>query len=170
MSESLQQYERLLEIVRRLRGEGGCPWDREQTHATLKAPMIEEACEAVCGINIYEATGNSENLKEELGDVLFQVLLNAQIAEEEGLFTIEDVCETIADKMVRRHPHVFGDTKVEDTADCIEKWDRQKKLEKKGKEPVEEYLPAAFEESKRLVDVAVKRKEEKAAKRAAENK
>lgn len=165
MSEKTIQYERILDIVRRLRGEGGCPWDREQTHATLKAPMIEEACEAVCGINIYEQTGNSENLKEELGDVLFQVLLNAQIAEEEGLFSMEDVCETVADKMIRRHPHVFGDTTVDSTADCIEKWDRQKTTEYKGKEPVEEYLPAAFEESKRLVDVAVKRKAEKAAKK-----
>ena len=83
--------ERLKKVVARLRDKDGCPWDRKQTHESLKPEVIEEAAEVVCGINIYEKTGASENLKEELGDLLLQVVMQAQIAEEEGLFSPEDV-------------------------------------------------------------------------------
>lgn len=92
--------------------------------------------------------------------------MHAQIAGEEGLFTIEDVCKDIADKMVRRHPHVFGEVTVSDNGEILDNWNAIKKQEKSGKEWMDSYLPAAFEESKELIDVAKKRKEEKRRKAA----
>lgn len=103
--------EALLELtatVARLRAPDGCPWDRVQTHESLKAACIEEAAEVVSGINILRNTGKAESLCEELGDLLLQVVMHAQIAEEEGLFTLEDVIRGINGKMIRRHPHIFG--------------------------------------------------------------
>lgn len=163
----MTEYERIKDIVRMLRAEGGCPWDREQTHASLKPACIEEACEVVCGIDILDETGNPDNLKEELGDLLLQVLMHAQIAEEEGYFTMEDVCSCIADKMVRRHPHVFGDVDVDNSEQVLRNWDLIKMQEKKGKEWMDERLPAAFEESKVLIDVAAERKRLKKAEKEA---
>lgn len=101
--------EELQETVARLRAPDGCPWDRVQTHQTLKAACVEEAAEVVSGINILEKTGDPRSLKEELGDLLLQVVMHARIAEEEGLFTMEDVIRGINEKMIRRHPHVFGE-------------------------------------------------------------
>lgn len=95
------------EIVKTLRSEYGCPWDRAQSHGSLTGCMLEEAAEAVSGIKLYERTGNSDSMKEELGDVLMQVVLHAQIAEEEGIFTLEDIIAGISRKMICRHPHVF---------------------------------------------------------------
>ncbi|MCM1327043.1 MAG: MazG family protein [Bacteroidales bacterium] len=126
-------YEEFLEIIEVLRGEGGCPWDREQTHMSLRPCMMEEAAEVTAGIRIYEETGNYENLREELGDVLLQVVMHAQIAKEEGIFTMEDVVSEVAEKMVRRHPHVFGSTDVKDSAQVLENWEEIKKKEKEGK-------------------------------------
>ena len=94
-------------IIKVLRSEHGCPWDRAQTHGSLTGCMIEEAAEAVSAIKVYERTGNKESMQEEMGDVLMQVVLHAQLAEEEGLFTLEDVIRGISEKMIRRHPHVF---------------------------------------------------------------
>lgn len=119
----------------RLRAEDGCPWDREQTHGSLKAACVEEAAEVVGGINILEQTGNAENLKEELGDLLLQVVMHAQIAKEEGLFTLEDVMRGITDKMIRRHPHVFGTTAVSGSDEVLVNWAEtrnRKKREKSG--------------------------------------
>ena len=99
----MSEMERLKTIIERLRAKDGCPWDSTQTHESIKAMCIEEAAEVVCGINILTATGDPENLREELGDLLFQVIFHASLAEEEGLFTLEDVAKTAADKMVRRH-------------------------------------------------------------------
>ena len=153
------QYERLVEIIKRLRAKDGCPWDREQTHATLKRPCLEEAAEVICGINIYEETGNADNLKEELGDLLLQVVMHAVIAEEEGLFTMEDVCEMIADKMVRRHPHVFGEVNVETSDEVLKNWDEIKKKEHANDIiDANKYLFDAFDESKELIDAAKERK------------
>ena len=104
----MSEIDRLKSIVEKLRAKDGCPWDRAQTHESLKPACIEEAAEVVCGINILTETGNAENLREELGDLLLQVMFHAVLAEEEGLFTFDDVAKTVADKMVRRHPHVFG--------------------------------------------------------------
>ena len=154
----MRSFDELKEVVRRLRAEDGCPWDREQTHGSLKAACIEEAAEVICGINIYGQTGNAENLKEELGDLLLQVMMHAQIAEEEGLFTLNDVIGTIRDKMIRRHPHVFKDVTVKDSAEVLANWEEIKKNEKAGKEDVREFLSAAFDEAETLIDKARIRK------------
>lgn len=157
----MESFEKLVEVVARLRGEGGCPWDREQTHATLKATCIEEAAEVVCGINILEKTGNASNLCEELGDLLLQVVMQAQIAQEEGLFTIEDVTKAITEKMIRRHPHVFGEVTVSDTGEVLKNWEEIKKLEKKGKIDDDPYIDDAFDESVALIERARNRKAQK---------
>ena len=154
----MTKFEEFEHIIAKLRAPDGCPWDREQTHASLKKPCIEEAAEVVCGINILEQTGDADNLKEELGDLLLQVVMHARIAEEEGYFTMDDVIQGIIDKMVRRHPHVFGDAVADDSSAVLKKWDEIKKQEKKGKEWTEAYLPAAFEETKELIDAAAERK------------
>jgi tetrapyrrole methylase family protein/MazG family protein len=93
----MTEIERLKEIVQTLRSEHGCAWDRAQTHVSLKPPCIEEAAEVICGINILEATGDPESLKEELGDLLLQVMFHAVLAEEEGLFTFDDVAKTVSE-------------------------------------------------------------------------
>ena len=154
----MKSFDELKEVVSTLRSENGCPWDREQTHVSLKAACIEEAAEVICGINILEATGRSDNLKEELGDLLLQVLMHAQIAEEEGLFTLDDVVCGIKDKMIRRHPHVFGDVKVGNPEEVVKNWNTIKASEKAGKEDEQDYLFASFNESKQLIDRAAERK------------
>lgn len=121
------EMERLIGILETLRGENGCQWDREQTHYSLKKNMIEEAYEAVDAIE----DGDSKHLKEELGDVLLQVVLHSQIAREAGEFDIEDVAKGISDKLVHRHPHVFGDVKVDGTKDILDNWEKLKAQEKK---------------------------------------
>ncbi|MCR5830240.1 MAG: nucleotide pyrophosphohydrolase [Lachnospiraceae bacterium] len=166
----MKSFEDLVEVVARLRGEGGCPWDREQTHATLKAPCIEEAAEVVCGINILDKTGNASNLMEELGDLLFQVVMHARIAEEEGLFTIDDVNRAITEKMIRRHPHVFGETAVAGTEEVLQNWEEIKKIEKKGKLDDDLYIDEAFDESVGLIERARQRKAEKRRKAASDEK
>ena len=128
----MDSFDELKEVVRRLRAEDGCPWDREQTHGSLKAPVIEEAAEVICGINIYEQTGNAENLKEELGDLLLQVIMQAQIAEEEGIFSLDDVVRGITEKMIRRHPHVFGNANVRDAEEVLVNWEEIKRLVESG--------------------------------------
>ena len=120
------QLERLIEIVATLRSENGCQWDREQTHKSLRPNMLEEAYEAVDAID----EGNILNLREELGDVLLQVVLHAQIAKDEGNFDIEDVAKELSDKLIHRHPHVFGNKKVSSTDEILQAWDELKKEEK----------------------------------------
>ena len=154
----MECFDEFKEVIRRLRAEDGCPWDREQTHGSLKAPVIEEAAEVICGINAYEATGNPENLREELGDLLLQVVMHAQIAEEEGLFDLNDVVCTIRDKMIRRHPHVFGNTHVSGAAEVLINWEEIKAKEKEGKEDMSLFLPEAFDEAENLIEAARKRK------------
>lgn len=156
----MEEYMRLVDIVETLRAENGCPWDREQTHMSLKKGLVEESAEVICGINYMDETGDASNLLEELGDLLLQVVMHAQIAKEEGLFDIEDVCKGISDKLIRRHPHVFGDTVVADSEEVLKNWDKIKTGEK-DKADVTEYLFKAFDESKDLIDVAIKRKKEK---------
>ena len=154
----MTKFEELQNIMARLRAPDGGPWDREQTHFSLKAACIEEAAEVICGINILEDTGDPDNLIEELGDLLLQVVMHAQIAEEEGLFTMDDVIQGISEKMIRRHPHVFGEETVSDSGEALDKWGDIKKKEKVGKEWTENYLPGAFDEAKELIDVAKRRK------------
>lgn len=133
-------YEELLEIIKVLRSENGCPWDRVQTHESLKPCMMEEAAELLASIRIYDQTGNPENMREELGDVLLQVVMHAQIASEEGLFTMEDVVDEVSRKMVRRHPHVFGAENADTPDEVLTNWEEIKKEEKKNKEWIESPL------------------------------
>lgn len=155
---AVNEFERFKDIVAKLRSEEGCPWDRAQTHESLKPTCIEEAAEVICGINILSETGNADNLKEELGDLLMQVVIHAQIAQEEGLFTMDDVIRGISEKMIRRHPHVFYKPVVDKDGKELTSWDDIKRFEKEGKEWTEEYLPGAFEEAKELIERAKKRK------------
>ena len=115
----------------RLRAPGGCPWDREQTHATLRTYLIEEAYEVLDAIE----SGNSEALAEELGDLLLQVLFHADLARETGEFDVSDVITGIHDKMVRRHPHVFGDVKAETSGEVLKNWAQLKAREKHAASP-----------------------------------
>lgn len=154
----MESFNKLRETVRHLRAEDGCPWDREQSHESLKPEVIEEAAEVICGINVYEQTGNYENLKEELGDLLLQIVMHAQIAEEEGIFTLDDVISGITEKMVRRHPHVFGNKKVSGSEEVLVNWEEIKRKEKEGKEDVGLFLPQAFDEAEDLIKRARTRK------------
>ena len=118
--------EKLVDIIAVLRSENGCPWDREQTHKTLRPNMLEEAYEAVDAID----DGDIANLREELGDVLLQVVLHAQIAKDNNEFDIEDVAKELSDKLIHRHPHVFGDAHVDSASDVVVNWDKLKQEEK----------------------------------------
>ncbi|HXH83105.1 MAG TPA: nucleoside triphosphate pyrophosphohydrolase [Candidatus Tectomicrobia bacterium] len=118
-------FERLLDIMQRLRGPGGCPWDREQTRVSLKPFLIEEAYEVVEAIE----AGAPEALREELGDLLFQVVFLAEIAREQGEFTMGDLLSALVDKMVGRHPHVFGDAAVGSSRDALVQWEAIKQRE-----------------------------------------
>lgn len=118
-------FDKLVQIVAKLRSERGCPWDRKQTHSTLKANLIEEAYEV---IEVIDAEDNSK-LQEELGDLLMQVMLHAQIAEDNENFTINDVIKTITDKLIRRHPHVFGDIQVDGAKQVLANWEKIKRNE-----------------------------------------
>ena len=154
----LESVGRLCGIVAQLRGPGGCPWDRVQTHESLKPACIEEAAEVLGGIDILRETGRAENLKEELGDLLLQVVFHAQLAQEKGLFSLADVAEAAAAKMVRRHPHVFHEPMLDDAGKPLTGWKEIKAQEKKGREWEEDYLPHAFEEASALIEQAKKRK------------
>ncbi len=128
---------KLREIAAILRAEGGCAWDRAQTSKTLKPYLIEEAYE------VYEAieSGDPANLKEELGDLLYQVYAHSQIADEEGKFSIDDVADGISAKLVYRHPHVFGDEKAETSEEVIDRWEKIKKKEKAHRESILDGVP-----------------------------
>lgn len=149
-------FQEFAAVIARLRGPDGCPWDREQTFVSLKRFMIEEAYEAVEAVD----SGQKETLCDELGDVLIQVGLNAQLAAEEGSFTITDVIDGVTAKLIRRHPHVFGDVTVADSAEVLRNWDQIKRAEKPERtsilDGVPRDLPAlmkAMEVSKRAVKV-----------------
>ena len=121
-------FERLVGVQARLRGEGGCPWDREQTHRTLRTYLIEEAYEV---LEALEA-GDDQKFAEEMGDLLLQIVFHSQIAREEGRFDVRDVIREIHDKMVRRHPHVFGEKKAKDSAEVLKNWEQLKAEERKA--------------------------------------
>lgn len=125
--DASEAFDALTETIWRLRQPDGCPWDREQTHASIAKNMVEEAYEAVDCIE----DGDDAHLCEELGDVLMQVMLHAQIAADEGAFTIDDVVRGLDEKLVRRHPHVFGDCSgAHDAAEVLDIWDQVKLAEK----------------------------------------
>ncbi len=125
-----QQLARLRAIMHRLRAPGGCPWDAEQTHESIVPNLIEEAYETVDTIQ----RGDHEHLKEELGDLLLQVVFHSEIAEGAGRFTLDEVARGISEKLVRRHPHVFGESDVATTDGVLQQWDEIKRAEKGDEE------------------------------------
>ena len=139
----LSDFQTLVEIVAKLRAPGGCPWDREQTHESLRRTLLEEAHEVLEAID----SGDSEVLTEELGDLLVQIAFHADIAREAGHFEMGDVVERINRKLIRRHPHVFGDTTVADAREVERNWERIKAEERaasaKRKSPVDG-IPASL--------------------------
>lgn len=144
MGTEKKPVERLLEIMRRLRGPDGCPWDREQTIDSLRSCLVEETYEVIDAME----SGDRARLCEELGDLLLQVVFQAQICDEEGSFDFQDVAGGIADKLVRRHPHVFGDVQAETSGEVLRNWEKIKKKEKGGETPrslvdgIPRHLPA----------------------------
>jgi XTP/dITP diphosphohydrolase len=131
------ELDELIAVLEKLRAPGGCLWDREQTHETLVQYLVEETFELVDAIEL----GDREELLEELGDVLYQVIFHADIAAEEGWFTLEDVAAHMREKMVARHPHVFGDVTVETSADVVATWESVKAVEKAHRTSVLEGIP-----------------------------
>ena len=119
-------FDEFVDTIATLRAPGGCPWDMEQTHESMKECLMNEAQEVLDAIDAKD----DQNLCEELGDLLLQVVMHAQIAAEEGRFTIEDVVHGVNDKMIRRHPHVFGDVKVDSLEDQLKLWEQIKAQEK----------------------------------------
>jgi tetrapyrrole methylase family protein/MazG family protein len=127
MREEAGSFAGLLSIMDRLRREGGCPWDREQTRHSLKPFLIEEAYEVIEAIE----SGDPEKIKEELGDLLFQIIFHAKISEELGEFDIEDIIKTTTGKMIKRHPHVFAEKKVKNAKEVLIQWEEIKQEENK---------------------------------------
>ncbi len=125
----MYNFQDLTDIVAKLRSEDGCLWDRQQTYESLKACLASETQEVFDAID----SGDRENLCEELGDVLFHVMIYSQMAKEEGAFSIDDVVDGVSQKMIRRHPHVFGDVKAETPEECLELWKSIKAIEKAEK-------------------------------------
>ena len=126
MTKTQDNFDAFVRIIAELRAENGCPWDRAQTHESLKTCLEEEAAEVLEAIDRQDY----ENLCEELGDLLLQVVIHAQIATEEGRFTIDDVIRGVKEKMIRRHPHVFGDEKAATVEEGLSLWEAMKKQEK----------------------------------------
>ena len=129
----------LLRVMHRLRAPGGCPWDREQTHQSLARHLLEETHETLEAID----SGDPDRLREELGDLLLQVVFHAEMAQEEGGFDADDVAEAITRKLIRRHPHVFADVEVDSAAEVLVNWERIKN-EEKGERAVDEEIPATL--------------------------
>ncbi len=123
-----QWFEKLVAVQARLRAPNGCPWDREQTHQSLRTYLIEEAYEVVEALE----SGNDAKFAEEMGDLLLQIVFHSQIAREEGRFTVAEVIREIHDKMIRRHPHVFGKTHAKDSAEVLRNWEQIKAEERRA--------------------------------------
>src|SRR5205085_89752 len=122
-------FEKLVAVQARLRAPGGCPWDREQTHHSLRTYLLEEAYEVLEALD----TGDDRKFAEEMGDLLLQIVFHSQIAQEEGRFSVADVIREIHDKMIRRHPHVFGETRARDSAEVLRNWERIKAEERRAR-------------------------------------
>jgi MazG family protein len=127
------EFEHLVEVMTRLRGEQGCPWDREQTLASLRPYLIEEAYEVLDEMDRVVGGGPWEGLCEELGDLLFQVVFQGQLARERGEFDVADICRAVREKLIRRHPHVFGQLEVRDADEVLQNWVKLKAAERKAK-------------------------------------
>jgi len=136
----MDYVKRLEKLMTRLRGPRGCPWDRRQTHQSLKPYLLEEAHEVLDAID----EGNPDSLREELGDLLLQVVFHSQLAKEKGAFNFQQVAKTIGDKLVRRHPHVFGKGASRKIADINRKWEELKRLEKPERKSALDGLPKSL--------------------------
>jgi len=145
-----KELDRLIDIVAKLRGPGGCPWDREQTHKSILSCLLDETYEFFEAVDL----NRPDKMCEELGDLLLQVVLHAQIATDANTFTIEDIAKEISDKLIRRHPHVFGDTEVSSSREVLYNWEAIKKTEKGNEhrkylvDDIPEALPALFRAEK----------------------
>ncbi len=149
MPTQTKNIARLLKIMARLRGPGGCPWDREQTHQSIRHNLIEECYEAIDALD----AGDTNAFKDELGDLLLQVVFHSQMASEDGKFDFDAVAKSINDKLVRRHPHVFGTTKARNSAEVLQQWEAIKKSEKSATsivhiEDLPKHLPALLKADK----------------------
>jgi len=154
--DDLHKFDTFVDIIARLRAPDGCPWDKEQTHQSLRENLLSEAYEVLEALD----EADSAKLREELGDLLLQVVLHAQIAKDDGEFEIDDVIKGISEKIVRRHPHIFGNKKVKDSTEVMHNWEVLKKEEREaGKsmlDGVPRQMPAlayAYEISRRAVRV-----------------
>ena len=155
--EKKKDFYELCNIVEELRAPGGCPWDREQTHKTLAKHLLEEAYEACDAID----DSVPEKMADELGDVLLQVVMHAQIGKEEGTFDIDDVTDAISNKMIERHPHVFGDVSVESSQEVLDNWEEIKKTQRGQKSAYEAMLSVtkslpALTKTEKIIGKAIK--------------
>lgn len=139
-------FDELISVMARLRAPGGCPWDAEQTYASLAQYLLEECYETFDAIQEADATGDTANLREELGDVLLQVVFHSTIAAEKGDFTIDQVVEGVTEKLVLRHPHVFGEAELKTAHDVLSNWDELKKAQQKASGKVEKSKDSILED------------------------
>src|SRR2546421_12152289 len=140
MASSKDAFAKLCEIVRQLRSPNGCPWDREQTNASLVPPLLEEAYEVAGAVYAQ----NDANLREELGDLLLLIVMHAQIAAEEKRFDIDEIAREVSEKLIRRHPHVFGKSEARGSEAVVRQWEAIKREEKKGDAHYLASLPKAL--------------------------
>lgn len=161
-----EKFDELIKVMARLRAPGGCPWDAEQTYASLSQYLLEECYETFDAIQEADATGDTTNLREELGDVLLQVVFHSTIAAEKGDFTVDDVTEGVTEKLILRHPHVFGEAELKTAHDVLSNWDELKRAQQKAsgkvekqKESILDDIPVHFPallESQKLTKKAAK--------------
>jgi tetrapyrrole methylase family protein / MazG family protein len=137
VAPSAEAFRRVVEVMAQLREPGGCPWDAEQTHASLARHLLEETYETLEAID----SGDLESLRDELGDLVLQVVFHSKIASEEGAFTVSDVLDALREKLIRRHPHVFGDVEVSDADQVVKNWEHIKRSESEGKRGVLSGIP-----------------------------
>ncbi len=141
-----KSFDELVTVMARLRAPGGCPWDHEQTYASLAQYLLEEAYETFDAIHEADESGDTTNLREELGDLLLQVVFHSTIGTERGDFTIEDVAEGVTQKLILRHPHVFGDANFARAEDVLDNWDKLKADERKASGKIEKERESILDE------------------------
>jgi MazG family protein len=141
-----KNFDELIAVMARLRAPGGCPWDREQTYASLAQYLLEECYETFDAIQEADATGETHNLQEELGDVLLQVVFHSTIAAERGDFTIDEVVKGVSEKLILRHPHVFGEKDLKTANDVLNNWDELKKAEREASGKIEKQKDSILDE------------------------
>lgn len=152
MKATIDQFEKLLEISKTLMGPNGCPWDREQTLVSLRSAVLEEACEVIDAID----NEDDNNLSEELGDLCYQAVFLSMVAEKENRFSLKNVLEKICEKLIFRHPHVFGDKKVKTADEALKNWEESKKKEKPDRESILDGIPKGLPALARALKIAKK--------------